>query len=198
MSETKKSKSERLPPPQDLTTVLREWREGSGSAFGSLLDQVYDELKVIAAKRLNQSGGAVTMSATELLHEALVGILPNKPEFKNRAHFFATMSLAIRSILVDHARARAANKRGGDMMRVTLTGIDVAETTDLENLIVIDEALKALEAVDPRCAQVIHLTYFGGLSQSEIADHLNISIPTVMRDARFARNWLAKALADDA
>jgi RNA polymerase sigma factor (TIGR02999 family) len=99
---------------------------------------------------------------------------------------------------VDHARARAANKRGGDMMRVTLTGIDVAETTDLENLIVIDEALKALEAVDPRCAQVIHLTYFGGLSQSEIADHLNISIPTVLRDARFARNWLAKALADDA
>lgn len=188
-------------PPEinaDLTTMLKQWRDGSGTAFADLIDRVYDELKVMANRRLSQSGNSATVSPTELLHEALIGVMPSTMDFKDRAHFFATMSLAIRSILVDHARARAANKRGGDLVRVTLTGIDVAETADLEKLIAIDEALKALEAVDPRCAQVIHLTYFGGLSQSEIAKHMNISIPTVMRDVRFARNWLAKALADDA
>ena len=196
MSESNNSKSEQL-PPQDLTTVLREWREGSGTAFGSLLDQVYDELKVIAAKRLNQSGGAVTMSPTELLHEALIGIMPDKPEFKNRAHFFATMSLAIRSILVDHARARAANKRGGDLVRVTLTTADVGEESATTDLLALDQALTQLEELDPRCGQVMHLTFFAGLSREEIAQLLNISVATVRRDLSFARAWLTKALAGE-
>jgi len=195
MSESKTSSDEL--PPQDLTTALRAWREGSETAFGSLLDQVYDELKVIAARRLNQSGGAVTMCPTELLHEALIGIMPNKPEFKNRAHFLATMSLAIRSILVDHARARAANKRGGDLVRVTLTSADVGEESMAAELLTMDAALTQLEALDPRCGQVMHLTFFADLSREEVAQLLNISVATVRRDLSFARAWLTKALAGE-
>ena len=184
-------------PQSDLTTMLRAWRDGSGTAFSSLLDQVYDELKVIAAKRLNQSGSAATMSPTELLHEALIGIMPNNSDFRNRAHFFATMSLAIRSILVDHARARAANKRGGDLVRVTLTTADVGEESATTDLLALDQALTQLEELDPRCGQVMHLTFFAGLSREEIAQLLNISVATVRRDLSVARAWLTKALAGE-
>jgi RNA polymerase sigma factor (TIGR02999 family) len=178
----------------DLTTLLRAWREGSGTAFGSLVDQIYGELKVIAARRLNQSGGSATMSPTELLHEALIGIMPSDMDFKNRAHFFATMSLSIRSILVDHARARAANKRGGDMVRVTMTNADIGEESMAIDLLSMDQALTKLEALDPRVGQVMHLTYFGGLEQADIAALLEISVPTVKRDLRFARAWLTRAM----
>lgn len=105
------------------------------------------------------------------------------------------MSLAIRSILVDHARARAANKRGGDLVRVTLTNIEVADSSSTFNLMAIDEALKKLEALDPRCGQIMHLSYFGGLSIEEIAALLDISASTVKRDLRFAHGWFAKNLA---
>ncbi|MEO8386415.1 MAG: ECF-type sigma factor [Betaproteobacteria bacterium] len=184
-------------PDSDLTALLRSWRDGSGVAFSALIDQVYGELKVIAARRVGQLGSSATLSPTELLHEALIGIMPKSMDFQNRAHFFATMSLAIRSILVDHARARAANKRGGDMIRVTFTGADVGEESMASELLAMEQALTQLEALDPRAGQVMHLTYFGGLEQEQIASLLDISIPTVKRDVRFARAWLTKALAGD-
>ena len=183
-------------PAADLTTMLRAWREGSGTAFGDVIDQVYGELKRIAARRLNQSGGSATLSPTEVLHEALIGIMPTNMDFKNRAHFFATMSLAIRSILVDHARARAANKRGGNQIRVTLTHAEVGEESQDIDLLAIEQALSQLEALDPRCGQIMHLTYFAGLEQDEIAALLNTSVSTVTRDLKFARGWVTRALAD--
>jgi RNA polymerase sigma factor (TIGR02999 family) len=179
----------------DLTTLLHAWREGSGTAFGKVIDQVYDELSVIATKRLSQMGGQVTLSPSDLLHEALIGIMPNGMDFKNRAHFFATMSLAIRSILVDRARARAADKRGGDRVRVTLTNIEAVNTTSVIDLIAIDEALAKLEALDARCGQIMHLSYFGGMSGEEIAQLLNVSASTVKRDLRFAHGWFQKNIA---
>jgi RNA polymerase sigma factor (TIGR02999 family) len=189
--------SESKAPVSDLTTLLHAWREGSGTAFGSVIDQVYEELKRIAARRLSHSGGSATLSPTDLLHEALIGIMPTNMDFKNRAHFFATMSLAIRSILVDHARARAANKRGGDMVRVTMTNADIGEESMAIDLLAMDQALAQLERLDARCAQVMHLTYFGGLEQEAIASLLDISIPTVKRDLRFARAWLTKAMSGE-
>jgi len=181
----------------DLTTMLRVWRQGSGTAFSNVLDQVYSQLKSIAAKRLNLHGGSATLTPTELLHEALIGIMPTQMDFKSRAHFFATMSLAIRSILVDHARARAADKRGGDFVRVTLTGHDVGEESMAADLLAMEQALTKLEALDPRAGQVMHLTYFGGLEQEQIATLLEVSVPTVKRDLRFARAWLTKTLAGE-
>jgi RNA polymerase sigma factor (TIGR02999 family) len=190
--------SESKEPASDLTTLLHAWREGSGTAFGNVIDQVYEELKRIAARRLSQGGGSATLSPTDLLHEALIGIMPTNMDFKNRAHFFATMSLAIRSILVDHARARSANKRGGDMVRVTMTNADIGEESMAVDLLAMDQALSQLETRDARIGQVMHLTYFGGLEQEAIASLLDISIPTVKRDLRFARAWLTKAMSGEA
>ncbi len=186
-------------PPADLTTMLRAWREGSGTAFSGVLDQVYGQLKRIAARRLDQAGraGGATLSPTDLLHEALIGFIPDGMDFKNRAHFYATVSLAIRSILIDHARARSADKRGGHAVHVTLEGHEVGEESPLADLLTLEQALTQLESADPRAGQVMHLTYFGGLSQEEIGELLGISIPTVKRDLRFARAWILKALAGE-
>ncbi len=185
------------PEPPPLTALLRSWRQGSGTAFGELIDQVYDQLKAVAARRVSRGSHPVTLSPTEVLHEALLGLLPSPAEFQNRAHFFATLSLAIRSILVDHARARAAGKRGGGALRVTLA--DVAEAAGgsgaaAVDLLVIDDALERLARLDARCGQIMHLKCFGGLDREEIASLLDISVPTVDRELRFARAWLNKAL----
>jgi RNA polymerase sigma factor (TIGR02999 family) len=178
---------------ESLTTLLRSWREGSGTALGALLDQVYDQLRAIAARRAGEGSGG-TLSPTELVHEALLGVMPVPREFHHRIHFFATMSLAIRSILVDHARARAAGKRGGGLVRVTLAGLEVGEESEIVDLLAIEDALSQLERLDPRCGQVIHLICFGGLTREDIAGLLGISVPTVDRELRFARSWLNRVL----
>lgn len=186
-----------LPEPtgDSLTLLLHSWRQGSGTAFGSLIDRVYDQLRAIAARRLRQSGGSATLSPTELVHEALLGVMAAPREFHNRVHFFATLSLAVRSLLVDHARARSAGKRGGGLARVTLS-LAAFEGTggQIVDLLAIEEALVQLERQDARCGQVMHLTCFGGLTREEIAGVLGISVPTVDRELRFARAWVRKAL----
>ena len=184
-------------PPADLTTLLHAWQSGSGTAFSGVIEQVYADLKQIAARRLRQSGAAATLSPTELLHEALIGIMPAEMDFKNRVHFFATMSLAIRSILVDRTRARMAEKRGGDQVRVTLTHAEAGEESMTIDLLAIDQALSELERMDPRCGQVMHLTYFGGLSRDEIAETLQVNVRTVARDLLFGRAWIAKGMSGD-
>jgi RNA polymerase sigma factor (TIGR02999 family) len=185
-------------PKPDLTTLLHAWRSGDGAAFSTLIDRVYDELKVMAAKRLAKFDGDITLSATDLMHEALLRVVPGGIDFKNRAHFFATMSLSIRALLIDHARARVANKRGGGLLRVTFTGTGRGGVqSDIANLLVIEQALNQLEQLDPRCGQVVHLSYFGGLEQQEIAELLGISVSSVTRDIRFARDWIARELRDE-
>lgn len=181
----------------DLTRLLREWRQGDGHVFSALIEQAYPALKCIAARRVGDRNGMATLSPTELVHEAMLGMMQSPMDFANRAHFFATMSLAMRSILVDHARARSADKRGGDGVQVSLSHIEAGHEGGLAvDLLVLEQALKQLEALDPRCGQIMHLTYFGGLQQEEIAAVLDISIPTVKRDLRFARAWLLKAMGD--
>ena len=182
----------------DLTTLLHEWRGGSGAAFASLIDQVYGDLKRIAQARLGQFGGHESFSPTELLHEALLGAMQSTSDFKSRAHFFATISLAVRAILLDHARARAASKRGGARVQVTLTGLGLGEESMAMDLLAIDQALTELERLDARCGQVMHLTYFGGLAREEIAQLLNINVRTVGRDLLFGRAWIAKGMLSDA
>ena len=182
-----------------LTTLLHAWRAGSGTAFADVMDQVYDQLRTIAAMRVSRSRGSVTLSPTELLHEVLLKVAPAPMEWNDRAHFFASMSLAIRSVLVDHARSRFADKRGGnDRVHVTLTdSIGAGEESVAADLLALEQALTQLEAMDARCGQVLHLTYFGGLSREEVAAILNISVPTVARDLRFSRAWVAKAMAGE-
>jgi RNA polymerase sigma factor (TIGR02999 family) len=179
----------------DLTTLLQAWHRGDGAAFSVAIERVYGELKRMAAHRVHGGGG--TLSPTELVHEAVINLLPSRADFANRAHFLATMSLAMRAILVDHARARHAEKRGGDRIQVSLAGIDLASPDDAAiDMLALEQALTRLEALDARCGQVMHLTYFGGLSQEEIASLLDVSVPTVKRDLRFARAWLIKAVGE--
>jgi len=185
------------PPATDLTGLLHQWRGGSETAFSHLIERAYDELKLIAARRLGRSGARATFSPTELLHEALIGIMPTQINFRDRVHFFATMSLVIRSILVDRARSCAGAKHGGDRLRVTLTNDRLGEDSMVSDLLAIDQALTQLEAQDARCGQVMHLTFFAGLSSEEIAATLDVSAATVRRDLSYARLWIARALAGE-
>lgn len=185
-------------PDSDLTRLLEAWRDGDGRALTAAIEQVYAELRRIAAQRIGRHGGSATLSPTELVHEAVLGLLPAPMEFANRTHFLATLSLAMRAILVDHARARAADKRGGNRVRMSLSRVDAADAADAAfDLLSLEQALTQLESADPRCGQAMHLAYFGGLAQEEIAALLNVSLATVKRDLRFARSWLLKAVAEE-
>lgn len=185
-------------PDSDLTRLLEAWRDGDGRALTAAIEQVYAELRRIAAQRIGRHGGSATLSPTELVHEAVLGLLPAPMDFANRTHFLATLSLAMRAILVDHARARAADKRGGNRVRMSLSRVDAADAADAAfDLLSLEQALTQLESADPRCGQAMHLAYFGGLAQEEIAALLNVSLATVKRDLRFARSWLLKAVAEE-
>jgi len=177
-----------------LTELLQSWQHGDGQAFASLFDRVYAQLKQIAAQRLREVGGNATLAPTELLHEAVLRVVDTPMDWKNRAHFFATMSLLIRSTLVDHVRASSAQKRGGNAVRVTLTRADIGEESIVADILSLDQALIKLEALDARSSEVLHLTYFAGLDRFQIVDVLSVSLSTVDRELRFARAWLSKEL----
>lgn len=186
-------------PDSELTRLLQAWRNGDGRALTAAIEQVYAELRRIAAQRLARHSESATLSPTELVHEAVLGLLPAPMDFANRTHFLATLSLAMRAILVDHARARAADKRGGNRVRMSLSRLDSDDAAEAAfDLLGLEQALTQLERFDPRCGQIMHLAYFGGLAQDEIAGLLNVSVPTVKRELRFARSWLLKAIGEEA
>lgn len=177
-------------PVTDLTTLLGAWQQGEGAAFQQLFEKAYEELKKIAGQRLRQLGGNCSLSPTELLHETILRVMDEPLQWKNRAHFFASMSLYLRAVMVDHARARGAIKRGSGAIHVTLTNIDSGDESGIADLLSLDAALKQLHEMDPRSSEILHLTYFAGLEREEIAEVLEVSPATVVRDLRFAKSWL--------
>lgn len=177
----------------DLTQLIQDWRAGSGAAFALLIDKVYDELKRISKMRLARSGQAA-ISATELLHDALSSVLERPLEVRDRAHFFATMSLMMRSLLVDHARRNAAVRHGGNAQRLTLSPELADGASDPSDLLSIDDALSKLSELDRRCSQVMHLTYFAGMERDEVAELLGVGVRTVARDLAFGRAFVAQQL----
>ncbi len=177
-----------------LTVLLQSWQNGNGKAFAQLFQRVYDQLKQIAAQRLREGSGN-SLSPTELLHEAVLRVMDAPMDWQNRAHFFATVSLHIRATLVDHARARLAQKRGGGNVRVTLSRVEPGEESEIADLLALDQALNNLAELDPRGSEILHLTYFAGLDRLQIVDVLGVSLSTVDRELRFARAWLAKVMA---
>jgi len=179
-----------------LTGLLQKWKAGSGTALQGVIDEAYDQLKSIARQRLNRFGGSPTLSATDLLHEVLLSVIQSPIQAANRNQFFAAMSLAMRSVLVDHARARGALKRGGDRVRITLNDETLVEDERVMDMLALDEALVKLEALDARGAAVLHLTYFAGLDRQEIAELLETSVSTIDRSLRFSRAWLKMTLSD--
>ncbi|MEX1181814.1 MAG: sigma-70 family RNA polymerase sigma factor [Gemmatimonadota bacterium] len=178
-----------------ITVLLQEWRAGSNEALDRLMPLVYDELKVLAERKLRSEAPGHTLQPTALVHEAYARLAEGWA-FNDRAHFFAIAARTMRRILVDHARARSASRRGGGGVRVTLNDelVGAGEVSASEEVLALDDALRRLAAVQPRKAQVVELHFFGGLTYAETAITLDISEATVDRDLRVAKAWLAKEL----
>lgn len=182
------------PDPHDITRLLVAWRGGDGEAREALMQRVYANVRAIAAQSLRNMPGA-TLSATDLAHEALLRLLGSELDWADRRHFFHVAAQATRQVLVDAARRRLADKRGGDVQRVELDEAKALATPESDaQLLRIDEALRDLAANDSRRAQTIELIYFGGLTRPEVAAALDVSEGTVDRDLRLARAWLKTAL----
>jgi len=185
------------PAPGDtveaMTVLLQAWKKGDGAAFERVVQAVHGEFLRMAASRL-RGHDAATLAKGDVVNEAMLRLMAAPSDWQNRAHFFATVSLTMRSVLREHARARLADKRGGGRVQLTLTSAALGEESMAADLLTLDALLDQLGAHDPRGAQVLELTYFAGLQRADIADVLAISVPTVDRELRFARAWLAEQL----
>lgn len=181
-----------------ITHLLIDWSKGDEHALEQLMPLVYDELHRIARGYMRRQAPGHTFQTTELIHEAYLKLAKNEgKEWQNRAHFFGVAARAMRHILVDYARSKQNQKRGGWQERVSLAEDRVASNDHSKALVILDDALKSLEALDERKSRVVELRYFGGLTNEEIAEVLKVSPETVKRDWRFARTWLLRELASD-
>jgi len=174
---------------------IREFKFDGNADWNALLPTVYASLRELAAVAISSQRGPCTLEPTALAHEAWERLASNK-SFESREHFLAVAAVAIRGILVDHARARAAAKRGGDWQRITLSAGDVERNSSALDLVDLDDILQQLNALDSRRARVVELRVFGGLTQIEIAKVLGVSLSSVEADWRLARAWLSARFAD--
>lgn len=180
----------------DVTQLLNDVQQGDSQAAAQLLPLVYSQLRALAANYLAHESAGHTLQPTALVHEAYLRLTGNQEmDWSHRGHFFAAAAEAMRRLLIDHARHKHRLKRGGDRQRVALDLDSLATPT--EDLPRLDEALSRLAIVDPRKAEVVKLRFFVGLSMSEIARALKISLATVERDWTFARTWLFAELTDE-
>jgi RNA polymerase sigma-70 factor (ECF subfamily) len=183
----------RIPVSQEITVWLTNWRDGGDQSAGErLFGVVYPELRRIAARFLHHERLHHTLEPGALVNELCIRLLGSEPiAYRDRAHFFAIAAQTMRRILIDYARARTAEKRGGEQQRVSLTAVDGwSPVAGNEDLIALDQALSKLEKADPRVARVVELRFFGGLQEEEIAEVLGVSIVTVKRDWKVARAWV--------
>ena len=182
----------------EVTTLLRAWNDGDAGAFDRVLPLVYEELHRMAARYLIGERSNVSLQATALVNELCLRMLGWNPvPWQNRGHFYGVSAQMMRRVLVDIARRRRAERRGGpEVIRVPLDGIDIPSSEPGADLLAVDMALQMLAAEDPRKAQVVEMRFFGGLSVDETAEALGISVRTVPSDWAFARAWLYRTLVD--
>ena len=182
-----------------LNSVLEAWNTSEdgmqSGAFNNLIELCYEELRTMAAARV-RIANSIQISPTELLHEAILGVGESGVKMRNSEHFLATMSLKMRSLLVDNARHHLALRHGGDQLRITLSSLEVDSGDMSFELIALDESFTHLDKIEPRSAQVMHLTYFAGMDREEIAKLLDISVPTVDRELRFGRAFTLESMRD--
>jgi RNA polymerase sigma-70 factor, ECF subfamily len=177
----------------ELTQLLLAWRDGENTARAELIELVYERVHRIAASVLRQAPGA-SLSATELSNESLLRLMAAVPDFVNRQHFFNLIAQASRQILVDAARRRLREKHGGKLEKMTLMDLPSDALIHDQNLLKIHAAIAELHQTNPRQADVVQMAYFGGFTQQEIADNLQLSLGSIERDLRFARAWLKEAI----
>lgn len=182
------------PSHQEITRLLADWSGGDESALDKLIPLVHAELRRIASRQMGRERAGHTLQPTALVNEAYVRLAGNSDlRLQSRAHFFAVCAQVMRHVLIDHARAREREKRGGGALRVSLDDASAGEGQDAD-LVALDEALGALEEVDPQKARVVELRYFGGLSIEETAEVLGVSPTTVKREWRRARAFLRREM----
>lgn len=185
------------PTPEEITRLLADWGGGDREALDKLAPLVHAELRRIARRQMSGERPGHTLQATALVNEAYLKLAGQENfHWQNRAHFFAVCAQVMRHILIDHARAHARDKRGGGAIHVSLDEAAVLVEGRAEEFVALDEALRALEAVDPQKGRVVELRYFAGLSIEETAEVLSISPTTVRREWRRAKAWLYRLIAE--
>jgi RNA polymerase sigma factor (TIGR02999 family) len=183
----------------DVTHILEAIEQGDPQAAERLLPLVYDELRKLAAERMAQERPGQTLQATALVHEAYLRLVDvDRPQHWNgRGHFFAAAAEAMRRVLVENARGKAREKRGGDWRRVDFEELDVTTSVSPDQLVALDDALARLAALDPLAGGLVKLRYFAGLALDEAAAALGISAATAYRHWAYARAWLHGELLKD-
>jgi RNA polymerase sigma factor (TIGR02999 family) len=182
----------------DITELLKAHAAGDADALHDLLPRVYDELRRMAHRRMQEERAGHTFSTTALVHEAYLELVDlDRIDWKDRTHFFALAARVMRNVLVDYAVKRNAKKRGGDQDHVPLRDEDAAEELHLDDVLSVHQALQRLAEIDERQARVVECRFFGGLTIDETAEALNISPATVGRDWRVARAWLNRELTNE-
>jgi RNA polymerase sigma-70 factor (ECF subfamily) len=180
----------------EITARLARWRAGDQEARDQLFAIVHPQLRQLAARLLGHERREHTLEPNAVVNELYLRLLGGQPvSFQDRSHFFAIAAQTMRRVLIDHARARVAARRGGVQQRVPLSAVDGwMAATSAEELIDLDVQLSALAIADPRAARVVELRFFGGLGEAEAAEALGVSISTLKRDWVFARAWLLDRL----
>jgi RNA polymerase sigma factor (TIGR02999 family) len=182
-------------PAAEITNLLRAWSGGDATALERLAEHVYPELRLMARRYLKNERVGNTLQATALVHEVYLRLVDvTKVEWQQRAQFFAMAAQMMRRILVDLARARGSQKRGGMAAKVNIDETAVLSTAPDRSILAVDEALTAFSRLAPRQAKVVELRYFGGLTEEEIVAALDISPRTVRRDWDLAKAWLLREL----
>ena len=184
------------PSPGTITRLLVDWRDGDKTALVRLVPLVYREMRRLAGYYMRRQRADHTLQTSALINEAYLRLIDHKNmRWENRAHFYAVAAQAMRRILVDHARSRGYQKRGGGALKVSFDEAVVGAEERAAELIALDDALKDLAAIDPRKCQIVELRYFGGLSVDETAEVVGVSSVTVMREWRSAKGWLLRAIS---
>ena len=178
-------------PSAEVTKLLQEWSSGQEQALDRLVPQIHQELRKLAASYLRKERPDHTLQPTALVNEAFLKLIDQRAvRWQNRAHFFGIAAQAMRRILVDHARAHAAGKRGDGARKIPLDAAAAIGATVDVDLLALDEALTRLAAIDPQQSRVVELRFFGGLTMEETAEVMRISPATVGREWRMAKAWL--------
>jgi RNA polymerase sigma factor (TIGR02999 family) len=179
-----------------VTKLLLAWGSGDRSALDALVPIVHQELRRLARLQMRRERGDHTLQTTALVNEAFLRLVDmRRVQWQDRAHFFALSARLMRRILVDHARSRSYQKRGGGVAMIALDDALVSSPERGADLVALDDALEDLARVDERKSQVVELRFFGGLSVEETAEALKVSPETVMRDWRLAKVWLLREIS---
>jgi RNA polymerase sigma factor (TIGR02999 family) len=183
----------------DVTHILSAIEQGDPHAAGQLLPLVYDELRRLAAEKMANERPGQTLQATALVHEAYLRLVDVKcaQHWNSRGHFFAAAAEAMRRILIENARSKAREKRGGDWQRVDFEELDVMTSVSPDQLVALDDALVRLAALDPLAGELVKLRYFAGLALDQAAVVVGVSTATAYRHWAYARAWLHSELLKD-